>query len=117
MYGLSKERDLSFLLGSELLQVCIGRNEVILNFTADIAITVMSAFSVRNLESVRDFDEPMAGALEWVQLLHDTVVEASATDGGGLELRFASGRSVTLLDDSPQFESFWIRFSGGEIIV
>jgi hypothetical protein len=46
MYRLPRETDLSFLLGAELLQVCVGMNEVILHFDREIRITVMADFAV-----------------------------------------------------------------------
>ena len=40
MYGLNPEINLSFLVGRELLQVCIGIHQVQLHFDKDVSISI-----------------------------------------------------------------------------
>ena len=118
MYGLSKNVDLSFLSGVELQQVCIGRNEVILNFDQDVRITVLSSLAVsceRGTPPTR-YDDVVIGGSMVLPLLHDAVSEAEATDEGGLLLAFASGGTIIVFDDSDQYESFWIAHGKEQII-
>jgi hypothetical protein len=42
------EGELNFLLGLPLFQVCMGANEVILNFDDDVSITVEATISFRD---------------------------------------------------------------------
>lgn len=46
MHKLSRDTDLTCLLGAELVQVCIGTNEVILNFDRGVRITILSDFAL-----------------------------------------------------------------------
>jgi hypothetical protein len=48
VYGLPDETDLTFFIGTELQQVCIGRHEVILRFGDDLSITVESDIGHRS---------------------------------------------------------------------
>ena len=43
MYGLPLDTDLRFLVGSVLTQVCIGENEVLLNFEPETSIMVAAS--------------------------------------------------------------------------
>lgn len=118
MYPLTTHTDLSFLPGAKLLQCCVGENELILNFDNDIRITILSDFAVQVAGApLMRYTRPTAGAPAVFPLLGDTVTGATATNAGGLLLRFASGTHVELFDTSKEFESFWIRNRRTEIIV
>jgi hypothetical protein len=117
MYRLSKDEDLRFLLNAELIQVCVGKNEVILNFDNDARITVLSDFHVRTPKFDERFSEPVLGARAVCEFLHYAVGGATATSEGDLELRFSSGGSLKIFDTSDQYESFLISFRGKEIVV
>lgn len=119
MYRLSNNVDLSFLYGVELQQVCIGENEVILNFDRDIRITILSSFAVASKRDtpITTYHEAAKGGSAILSLLHLCVSKAEATDTGGLLLEFNSGASVNIFDDSDQYESFWIANQNEQIIV
>ncbi len=118
MYRLSKDADLSFLRGVELQQVCVGCNEVILNFDQDVRITILSSFAVaykRGVPPIR-YDDASGGSA-FLALLHGTVSRGEPTDEGGLLITFRSGASITVFDDSDQYESFWLSNGNKQIIV
>lgn len=118
MNGLSPDIDISFLLGTSLLQVCVGKNDLILNFDRDVRITLLSDFSFQEKDGLPEiYRETTVGAIALFLLLHDTVEQASATEGGGLMLKFASGRILEAFDTSQQYESFWIANGDQQIIV
>jgi hypothetical protein len=118
MYGLKPDEDLSFLIGVEVIQVCIGVNEVILNGDRDVRITILSDFSVsRQGGAMARFDDPREGASALVELLNESIASAEATAAGDLRLVFASGAELVAFDTNKQYESFWIKGSGREIIV
>ena len=50
-------------------------------------------------------------------LLHEPIVQATATETGGLLLVFRSNYCIEILDTSTQYESFWIKYGDTEIIV
>ncbi len=118
MYSLSISEDLSSLLGANLLQVCTGINEVILNFDKDIRLTVLSDFTVEytKKKSIR-YKEPIVGAVALLQLLHDSITLAQATTEGDLRVEFASGDAIIVHDTSKEYESFLIRMGKKEIVV
>jgi hypothetical protein len=109
MFPLSKDIDLSFFRNKLLLQVCVGKNEVILNFDGDVKLTILSTFRVSSDASGEvEYDESAAGGARLLSLLHDTARLATPTADGGLQLAFESGTVLVLLDTSKQYESFWI---------
>ena len=118
MYKLSTSEDLSFLARAELIQVCIGANEAILNFHPDSRITILADFSVTDGTGAPViYDDPRRGAAALVGLLCDTITAAEATCSGDLRVTFASGAKLVAFDSAAEHESFWIKGPRGEIIV
>jgi hypothetical protein len=119
MYRLSPNEDLSFLIGVEVIQVCIGRNEVIINAHPEVRITILGDFSFAASSGAPPtrYDVPTEGGVAILGLLNDTVTAASACADGGLHIQFGSGAQLDVHDDSDQVESFWIRSGKREIIV
>lgn len=118
MYRLSNTENLSFLVNAEVMQVCIGANEAILNFDNDVRITILADFSVAAADGVAvRYDDPRKGAAALAGLLGDSIAEATATPGGDLRVVFTSGVEVIAFDSNVQYESFWIKGPSGEIIV
>ena len=111
--------DLSFLRDIELLQICVGRNEVILHFEPNIRLTVLSDFGVMAPgESPMVYQDPLSGAAALFPLLNDKVDRVAVSDGGKrLALTFRSGTRLELMDTSDQYESFWIENGARKIIV
>lgn len=118
MYRLPKTQDLSFLIGVELEQVCVGRHAVILNFDRSVQISMLTSFAIasRRGELPVTHDDSVAGGSAMLACLGESVARAEATDDGGLLLEFVSGTTLTIIDDSEQYESFWIGY-GDELIV
>jgi hypothetical protein len=118
MYRLAQTEDISFLIGIEIIQICVGRNEVIVNGEQDVRITMLGDFSfARAGAPPTRYSVPKEGGAALLELLNDHVDDASATAQGGLNLRFRSGAVLWIYDDNDQFESFWIRSRNREIIV
>lgn len=117
MYRLAQDADVSFMIGAELVQVCIGRNEIILNFEPDVRVTLLSEFSISQGTRTVAYAEGSAGGSALLPLLHDVISAAASTPRGGLVLTFQSGRSLEIPDTSDQYESFLIAGKGREIIV
>jgi hypothetical protein len=118
MYGLPEDVDLSFLIRASLTQVCVGENEVILNFEPDISIMSASSVTVelsaddkQTYESARDFGRRA------IEFIGDIIGQASAVPGGTTRILWTSGRVIELLDTWPQYESYTIRHGESLIVV
>lgn len=119
MYGLPEGIDLSFFVGATLVQVCIGENEVILNFDGEVSL--MCSSSVRyagagKTESLLLADAKLAGAAV-LDLLGSNVTEVSAARDGTLALTWSAGDRLELSDSWTEYESYTIRHGDQFIVV
>lgn len=118
MYKFDQKTDLSFLQGSTLIQICVGQNEIILNFDNDVRITMLASYAVTSaLKASERFETSAAGIPSLMPLLGDKIACAIPTESGGVEVTFESNAQLELLDDSAEFESFWISGRTEKIIV
>lgn len=115
MFGLPEDFDGSFMVGRSLLQVCIGRHEVILKFDGNVEITIESEFRVTGRGQDRVFDLPPEGGAASLIFLQGIVSEVHGDRSGTLTLTFAEGR-LELYDTSTHYESYQIR-RGDQIYV
>jgi Family of unknown function (DUF6188) len=120
MYGLDKSIDLSFLQGRELIQVRVGTYQTAFAFDEDVTISVEGEFIY--CDGQQEFTwRPQPGAAEvaarTVSLLGDTIKTYDPHEDGTLKLFFASGRRLTVLDSSKEFESYDITRPGETIVV
>jgi hypothetical protein len=118
MYGLPPDLDLSFFNGRTLEQVCIGANELILNFDEYLSVTVVSRIgcSMGN-DSQRFYDDFREAAALVVKFIGDTIVASKGDSVGTLTLEFTGGGRLSLFDDSKQFESYVIKHGESVIVV
>jgi hypothetical protein len=120
MYSLPKDTDLSFLIKKQLHQVCIGSNDLILNFDGgEVRISIISEciFHDNSGEAIL-IDRYPANASVVCQLLGSTVMKQMRARGGkALLLEFSNGQSLEIIDDSDQYESFQIKHGDRLIVV
>lgn len=110
MYGLPDDLDLGFLVGTTLLQVCIGANEVILKFDADICITIETRFRIRDANGHDAvYDNAPSAAVSLVAILSDSIAEVRGKQDGTLRLSFSKSAVLELYDSSKEFESYQIQ--------
>ncbi len=122
MYGLSKDKDLGFMLNKDLLQVCVGLHEVILNFDGDMSILTQCTFEViAEVFSPGGTPNSQQAALgspsSFLPLLGAKIVAVENVGDQRLILRFSEGTTVILHEDNSNFESYQITAPGQEIIV
>jgi hypothetical protein len=118
MYGLPDDLDLTFLEGISLLQVCVGANEVILNFDRSVSITIESTFRIRTVSGQDDvYEDPRSASAALVGLISDSVARVSAETSGTLRLAFAGGGVLEIYDSSSQYESYQIRHGQQQYVV
>jgi len=109
MYGLSKETDLSFLVGKQIIQVALGLYDVQLNWRGG-GISIWSKFTFGPAGSsdhiVWTQGNPEAACCT-AGLLRTTIAGAECTAEGTLLVRFSDGSLLELFED-PLYESFSI---------
>ncbi len=123
MYGVRKDLDLAPFVGSTLNQVAIGPHDLQLHFDrADPAdgsasLSIWGRFEVRDRDgSILEAGTPSDTRTRYLQDLVGTVVSsATAEPPSAIVLAFRSGRSVRVVDDTDQYESFAIE--PGNVIV
>lgn len=118
MYGLDPELDLSFLVGCDLLQVAVGENEVILNFTSETSIMIASAIRLDEANREGDVieDSRNAGAV-LLDLLGGTITVARGSADGTLSLTWSDEHRLTIFDSWPSYESYTITHAEDVIVV
>lgn len=115
MYGFNQIESDSFIVGSELMQICLGANEIILNFFpygTSINIFNVDSFIyhnnliLENLISINDRKINNIGSkVERLNILNNNAAILIMTDGS----------EIVLLDDSSDYES--MTFQCSEIII
>jgi Family of unknown function (DUF6188) len=104
--------------GAELLQVAVRENEVTLNFTSDISITITSAIRLDGHGATSYVIEgPREAAAALLDLLGGTLVAARGTADGTLTLTWSDERHLAIFDSWPSYESYTIAYAGGVIVV
>jgi hypothetical protein len=115
MYGLPPEFEASVFVGSTLVAVELRENTVGLAFDSGIVITVSTGFDYTDAQRRvlrQDFNKPA-----YVNtLLGKTITGSEANTDGTLTLHFGE-ETVTLRDDSRQYESYTILLGDHEIYV
>jgi hypothetical protein len=121
MYGLPKDKDLSFLLSAgKVDEVCIGLSSVIIKWPNAASISVEGEFVFNRNDGqsirVKRGEYPLTvGCLS--HLVYSTIVGYEIQDKGTLMLNFSNGDQLSLLDDSSKYESYEISTNQGPIIV
>lgn len=118
MYGLPSDFDPRMFLGRQLLSLTFAVNLIGLAFDEGVNVTVLGSVAYRHsLQSTVSIDSPPVTRTTLVRLVGDVVVASEARSRRELILRFERGGSVTLLDDSDEYESYVINEGDREIIV
>ncbi len=117
MYGIPEDFDWSFMIGQEVLQICIGRNEVIINFD-NISITVECSFAHSAESKDADFDGILPlKATSLVSLIGYCPTRVIRQSQQLLEIHFSNREKLSLNDDSLQYESFIVNGADGPLII
>jgi len=117
MNGLPSGIDLSFFHKKTLLQVCIGANDLILNFDEFVKITITSHIGWTESWGTHDTYESFRNSASViVNLLGKKITSVTGDDKGTLSLTFDGGGCLSVYDDSKQYESYVIK-NGDKLIV
>ena len=118
MYGVPDSSEWSFLVGREVIQVCIGLHQVSLRFDGQVSMNIECDF---DHAPVADTLRPGSGlphkAAGLVSLLGSTVTSALSKSGKILEIRFTNKEVLRIYDSNAIYESFQVTTPDKEIIV
>jgi len=119
MYGLSSHEDLTFLIGRELIQVCIGRQQAALHFFPE-GVSIFIETDIRHISpggATSTYETIPRAASALTSLLNAVIANAEARPPGTLSIRFESGDILEFDDTSPHYESYQIKHNGRTIVV
>ena len=118
MHGLRSDIDLSFLVGQELQQVCIGRHVATLCFGDNVSVCIECEIAHKsNLGEVTALymtKLPCASML--VDFINTTIIKAYGNPPGTLVLEFSNKEVLEIYDSNTVYESYHIT-SGEKTIV
>lgn len=117
MYGLSPDVDLGCFVGAEVHQISVAKFDVQFHFASSARIAVQSRVRVlRGGGLIAEWSEAAGWtSVEFQGLLNGRVMAAAMQSPRVLELRFANGLLLELLDDSEQYESMQIYYPGADM--
>lgn len=120
MYGVPADLDLSFLLGAELTQICIGAYQLQFHFHPEGQLSVEGAWEFRGPSGSvidRSADGPAAerAPFELHRLLGRAVCATEVSAPSWLAVRFGGGFELRLFDGPEPYESIQIH-PGGIVI-
>jgi hypothetical protein len=116
MHGFPDVKVLKPLIGAELMQVCVGVNEVIFHFypeTTNIMVNAIDSFYENNSHVVTSAKK----GLWFNNILESKIVDIIIYDKYRAGFVFSNGVKLTIIDDSKQYESVIFNFNGGTVVV
>lgn len=118
MNGIPEKIDATLLLGANLIQVCIGENEVILRFDNETAVTLECEVGVTvGGAAPKRSSRSVSTGTAVLPLLGAKVVEITRKSSADLAIRFERDTVVTLHDSNARYESFSIINGSRQLIV
>lgn len=116
MYGFPADFDPAVLVGGTLDVVSHAQNLIGLD-VGEIRVTAYGSLWYRtSSDGEEQVDTPPVARTELVALVGRTVTSARLVSPRRLELQLDEG-SVTLLDDSDEYESYTLRGGGLDLVV
>ncbi len=110
MNPLPSGTNLDFFIGKTLDQVCIGANEVILNFGDYTSISIECDFLIQDQHAVRTpFEDSRSAASALAQLIAEAVQKVSSQEDGTLKVWFTRGDILEIYDTWEMYESYVIQ--------
>lgn len=115
MYGVPASLPLAHFIGQELNQIAIGRFQVQLHFSGTGSISIEGSWELRDAQGtlVDKSQDHVERDCYRVHRVLDLPVERFEIDPPrSFTLVFSSGHSLTVFDDSEQYESFSVHLNG-----
>jgi hypothetical protein len=119
MYKINKNISFEFLKGKELLQICVGKYQMIFNFEDSISVSIESKFI---LKLSHDYYERWESSskdipIRTFELLNHKIVDVFIPNEMTLQLIFENGDEMMIYDSKDNYESFQVTHKAGCIIV
>jgi hypothetical protein len=120
MYGLNDDVDLGFLMNKAIIQICLGKYQIILRLGDSTSISVEGKMKyTMHTSPVKDIEincsEEHAGILQ--RLFDVPIVRTEVKPPGDLLLWFGNNDQLVIYDSKPSFESYQISGGSGTIVV
>lgn len=120
MYGVSADIALKPLIGQEVIQVCLGSGQIQIHFHKQTAIHIESRWELRDHagglvdEALDNSQTPSNSDTYRIhRLLGATAIGFSVDPPKSFTVRFDTGLSLIVYDDSDHYESFHV-FTHGQ---
>lgn len=119
MYGVDKSISFQFLVGKELLQLCIGLYQLLLNFNENIVISTECVLRLINIDgSVTEIRSGVPSLSKHLTcLLGSTIENVVCEHDRELTLVFSNDYKLVILDSNEDEESFTITTPNQEVVV
>jgi hypothetical protein len=120
VYGLTKDTNLSFVVGCELLQICFGAYQLVFSFSQGVTISVESRCDAISDGDVlfaawrpSEFDSIAALG----KLLGERIVSYEIREHGTLMLTFEREERILIFDSNKEAESYQITAKHQTVVV
>jgi hypothetical protein len=118
VYGVPDSAEWLFLVGREVLQVCVGLHQVSLKFDGEVSINIECEFDHASTTGGLPLGLGLPQkAAHLVSLLGTKVARVSSEGGKALTVRFTNKETLKIYDSNEIYESFQVIAPGKEIIV
>jgi hypothetical protein len=114
MYNVPPENELQFLVGRELIQVCIDPCQVIVHFDNQTSISIESSFHLEFEPAPKSLLESGAQIL---RLLRTTITSVQVVNPNELVLVFDARWRLHIFEDDDPYESFHITSPEGTFVI
>ena len=119
MYGIDKSTNFDFLVGKDLIQICIGLYKVTMNFSNQITIAAECVIHLHNPDetSFEIFcDNPVLTKV-LTCLLGRTIESVNNESKDEINMIFSDNFKMSIFDSNKSYESFTVTTPDFEIIV
>ena len=118
MNGLPKNKDLTFLLGKELIQVCVGLHQKIIRFDGETSITLECEYKVLNVEvDEGEVSTSCSGTAKLLKILGSRITGVTNEGSGELSIAFSNGSVLVVYDSNSEYESYQLSDPTQTIVV
>ena len=119
MNGVPVDLPVQSLVGREVTHIGLAMHQLKIHFDGGALIDIEGSWNLRDRTGKvidQQCDPPAERDVYRIhRLLSQAVTAASIDAPRSFTLTFASGDALTVLDDSPQYESFSLRVDGREL--
>jgi hypothetical protein len=119
MHGFKHTASLTFLQGLTVEQVCLGQYQTWIHFAPQGRISMEGQYVHSVTSENRQIVQPRSscGPNELFRLLGHSVTDVAVISEDSLRINFSNGDTLTLIDDSDQYESFAITYDELQTVI